>query len=221
MTLKMISVYSSANKSRLSTINKIEVRDSLVKAALDEVVEKGLVFGSKKRLLIYVAQFVSAHEHELLARNLQCAPELVPKKNVTVGGLYKSETYMARVDFWIINNPAAVINKNIPSNKKFAEIRLKLSTLSNQIEKLKLELYKARNSLLAVGVEEHAVPNIGERTELTDAYFVIDALLLEFGDFIVIDEAGISINNSLRRLLVGAEPLSAFLQWRGKVIKQN
>ena len=219
MTQKIISVFSSAYMRRSSRAEKVEARDNLVKAALDKVLDDKLVFESKKRLLAHIAKFISTHEHELLAKSLDLLPDNISQGNVTVGGLYKSETYMARVDSWLLNNPKAVKKANVQISKKTAQMRLQLTTLSNQNERLKLDLYQTRNLLLSIEVDKAEGERSPRSTDLHDAYFIIDALLLEFGEFVSVDATGISVNNSLRRLLVGAEPISGYLKWRGRVIE--
>ncbi|MNC44422.1 hypothetical protein D3C75_933270 [compost metagenome] len=218
MAQTIISVFSSSDKSRSSRLEKIETRDNLVREALDEILANNLAFSSKKRLLVYIAKFVSNREYKILTKGEERLPENISKCNVTVGGLYKSQTYMARVDLWILNNPKAVKRSDVKAGKSTAQLRLKLSELSNQNERLRLDLYQARNLLLSAEIEEAKGVQSHGYADLYDAYFVIDALLLEFGEFVLVDATGISVNNSIRRFLVGAEPISGYLKWRGKVI---
>lgn len=214
-------LHANSNKKRESDISKIERRVRFIQDALQVVKEEeGLTFRFKKNLLSYIAKFIEKSER--LALSSQTTLAMVPKiRSVTVGGLYKSKTYSTLIDNWILDNPQRVLHVAKRDKSVEAKLRLQCVRLSNECERLKVDLQQARHQMLEYEDPAHKSLTIVPQESLTHAYLVIDALLEEFDGFLKIDSVGIVLDNVLRRKIIDIEIIRRYLEWKRNVIQIN
>ncbi len=214
-------LHANPSKKRESDISKIERRAGLLQEALRVVEEeKGLIFKFKKNLLSYIAKFIEKSER--LALSSQANLTVVPKiRSVTVGGLYKSKTYSALVDNWILDNPQRVLHVAKRDKSVEAKLRLQCVQLSNECERLKVDLQQARLQMLEYEDPSHKLLAVVPPESLTNAYLVIDSLLEEFNGFLKIDSVGVVLDNVLRRKIIDIDIIRGYLDWKRNIIQIN
>lgn len=221
MGLVIMMIYRGASEKRKSDIVKVEARAKLVKLALQVVKERKYIFKFKKHLLENVAKFVEDAEAATLREAVLSDGLELKKKpaHVVVSGLYKSKTYSAIIDEWILDNPSCVINKVRQRHGSDAKLRLECSELSNECARLSSDLIEAQDRL--VGFENNPgkiAPNY-LMDELHNAYFAIDALIGEFGAFLKINAGGVILDNVLQRNLIPMTVIKGYLEWKKREIK--
>jgi len=211
-------LHANANKKRESDILKIERRAQFIKEALEEVKELKLTFEYKKNLLSYVARYIEAQERSALSSQTELT--IVPTiRSVTVGGLYKSATYSALIDNWILQNPRSVLRVSKRNKAEETKLRLQCMQLSNECERLRVDLQQVRLQMQEYEEPAHKSISIVSQESLTQAYLVIDSLLDEFNGFLKIDTVGVVLDNVLRRKIIDIEIIRGYLEWKKDVIE--
>ncbi|MBJ7370695.1 MULTISPECIES: hypothetical protein [Pseudomonas] len=211
-------LHANPNKKRESDILKIERRAQFIKEALEEVKELKLTFEYKKNLLSYVARYIEAQERSALSSQTELT--IVPTiRSVTVGGLYKSATYSALIDNWILQNPRSVLRVSKRNKAEETKLRLQCMQLSNECERLRVDLQQVRLQMQEYEEPAHKSISIVSQESLTQAYLVIDSLLDEFNGFLKIDTVGVVLDNVLRRKIIDIEIIRGYLEWKKDVIE--
>lgn len=142
-------------------------------------------------------------------------------RSVTVGGLYKSLTYSALIDNWILQNPRSVLRVNKRNKAVEVKLRLQCMQLSNECERLKIDLQQVRLQMQEYEDPAQKSISIVSQESLTHAYLVIDSLLDEFNSFLKIDTVGVVLDNVLRRKIIDIEIIRGYLEWKKNVIQIN
>ncbi|MEG5266256.1 hypothetical protein TRP66_18340 [Pseudomonas sp. JDS28PS106] len=217
-----MKIHKGAREKRQSDILKVESRAKLVKLALQVVKEQKRIFKYKKHLLQDIARFVEeAEELSLREALLGSGLELEEKTvRVVVSGFYKSKTYSAIVDEWILDNPDSIINKGRQKHGSDAKLRLECSELSNECARLSSELIEVQDRLLSFEHCQGKAPSNYAKYDLYNAYFAIDALIGEFGVFLKIDAGGVILDNVLQRNLIPMSVIKGYLEWKKREIKE-
>ena len=214
-------IYKSANEKRKSDLAKVERRAKLVATALEEVRDNKFCFGSKKRLILYVARFIDKSQAVELDRAVVASGVAIDCKipHVTANGIYKSKTYSALINNWLEHNKWCVKKMRGKNDGGVSELRLQNVSLSNECARLKVEVYELQQQLIEYESAYISVPKAASAEELENSYLVIDSFISEFSDFIKIDFDGVVLDNALRRRIVNMNSFKGYLAWKGKVIQ--
>jgi hypothetical protein len=164
---------------------------------------------------------MSLKKHEDLkaqGREVGVVVEVEPPK-ISYSNLLKSISYRCLLDDWMeIHCKVRRDNNTIKDRIKERKLRLDILELSNSNSYLKGVIRELEFRLGADRGSESEVLDFNS-DDLDDAYRAIDSLLREFCDLVIIEDSGVAVNNSLRKVLIPSPKFNKYLKWKTRFAK--
>lgn len=215
-----ISCFSSSNFSSYQR-EKIRRRVTLVRASLSIASKHRMQFRYLKHLASYVAHYIEEIEFNeskdrALAIGLSHSDQ--PQK-VDPGTFTRSSHYKPLLDEWMLlhskGGSAIAGDKSLQNN-----LRVKITELSNELAHSKHELAKRESAQDGQG-ETLYTSKTKVNPDLTEAYFMVAALLEEFSDFVEVHDGALVVANSLRKVLIEKVRFKIYQEWRKGFIEMR
>lgn len=219
----MASRISCFNASNFSSYQreKIQRRVTLVKDCLLIASKHQMRFRYIKHLASYVANYIEEVEfNESKDRALAAGvTHSGLTQKVDPGTFTRSAHYKAVLNEWMQRHSMVGVEK-ASEKDSVNKFRVQIADLSNEVSWLRHELAKQ-----AVLQEEREGASHATKTkinpDLTEAYFMVMALLEEFSDFVEVHDGALVVANSLRKVLIGEVRFKVYQLWRKDFIEMR
>lgn len=219
----MVSRISCSSTSNFSSYQREKIlrRVKLMKDCLLIASKLQMRFRYIKHLASYVANYIEEVEfNESKDRALAAGVSHsgLPQK-VDAGTFTRSVHYKAVLNEWMQHHSMVGVVKTSEKNG-VNEFRVQIADLSNEVSWLRHELAKR-----AVAHEERDEASYASKTKinpnLTEAYFMVAALLEEFSDFVEVHDGALVVANSLRKVLIDEGRFKSYQLWRKDFIEMR
>lgn len=209
------SEYSDRYRSKAINVAR---RKELIQKALTVVTENKLLFSCVTHLASHLSIIVSRAEIEavVIATGSSGIENEDVRPPISKYTLLKSVTYRNLLDEWMeINCKIRQPQTRLKASVLERRLRFEILDLRNENTLLRKEL--ARKERVSNANDEISSEVSGiDRRDLLDAYFMVEALLQEFEEFLIVQDGDLVVNNPLRRVLISSSKLQKYSRWHNE-----